>query len=82
MHQTTSPQIVRFDTKDVSAWHPGRASPHDRTSMSAISHRGDVTEHIEIIAAVKPGLRAPGVVAKMAAGIDQISGGRFALNLV
>ena len=41
-----------------------------------------VTERIEIIAAVKPGLRAPGVVAKMGANIDRISRGRFAINLV
>lgn len=41
-----------------------------------------VTDKIEIIAAVKPGFRAPGVIAKMAAGIDDISQGRFAINLV
>jgi len=41
-----------------------------------------VTSRIEIIAAVKPGPRPPGVIAKMAANIDRISGGRFALNLV
>jgi len=41
-----------------------------------------LTENIEIIAAVKPGLRAPGVTAKMATSIDHISKGRFAINLV
>ena len=41
-----------------------------------------VTERIEIIAAVKPGFRAPGVIAKQAADIDHICGGRFAINLV
>ncbi len=41
-----------------------------------------VTEKIEIIAAVKPGFRAPGVIAKMASNIDHISNGRFAINLV
>jgi alkanesulfonate monooxygenase SsuD/methylene tetrahydromethanopterin reductase-like flavin-dependent oxidoreductase (luciferase family) len=41
-----------------------------------------LTEKIEIIAAVKPGLRAPGVMAKMATSIDHISKGRFAINLV
>ena len=41
-----------------------------------------VTKKIEIIAAVKAGFRAPGVVAKMASNIDHISNGRFALNLV
>ncbi|MDG2114151.1 MAG: LLM class flavin-dependent oxidoreductase, partial [Actinomycetota bacterium] len=41
-----------------------------------------VTERIEIITAVKPGFRAPGVIAKQAADIDHISRGRFAINLV
>ena len=41
-----------------------------------------LTNNIEIIAAVKPGLRAPGVSAKMATGIDHVSNGRFAINLV
>jgi dimethylsulfone monooxygenase len=40
------------------------------------------TERIEILAAVKPGLRSPGVIAKMGANIDRISRGRFAVNLV
>ena len=40
------------------------------------------TERLEIIAAVKPLLFHPGVLAKLALGIDDISGGRFAINLV
>ncbi len=40
------------------------------------------TERIEIIAAVKPLLFHPGVLAKLALGIDDISGGRFAINVV
>ena len=35
-----------------------------------------------MIAAVKPLLFEPGVLAKLAVGIDQVSGGRFAINLV
>ncbi len=49
------------------------------TTASALAA---VTERIEIITAVKPGFRAPGVIAKMASNIDHISKGRFALNLV
>lgn len=49
------------------------------TSATALAA---LTEKIEIIAAVKPGLRAPGVTAKMATNIDHISKGRFAINLV
>ncbi|MBD2433455.1 MULTISPECIES: LLM class flavin-dependent oxidoreductase [Fischerella] len=40
------------------------------------------TKSIEIIAAVKPLLFHPVVLAKMALNIDAISGGRFAINLV
>jgi len=41
-----------------------------------------LTERIEIIAAIKPYLYHPVVLAKMAQQIEHISGGRFALNLV
>ncbi len=40
------------------------------------------TKRIEIMAAIRPGFRNPAVVAKMAANIDQISHGRFTLNVV
>jgi len=49
------------------------------TSAAALAA---TTSRIEILAAIKPGLRAPGVVAKMGANIDHISNGRFAVNLV
>lgn len=42
----------------------------------------EATEQIEIIAAIKPLLFHPVVLAKMALGIDAISQGRFAINLV
>lgn len=42
----------------------------------------EATSKIEIIAAVKPLLFHPAVLAKMALGIDAISQGRFAINLV
>lgn len=42
----------------------------------------EATKSIEIIAAVKPLLFHPVVLAKMALGIDAISGGRFAVNVV
>lgn len=40
------------------------------------------TSKLEIMAAIRPGFRNPAVVAKMAANIDRISGGRFTLNVV
>jgi alkanesulfonate monooxygenase len=42
----------------------------------------EATSRIEIIAAIKPYLYNPGMLAKQAIGIDRISGGRFAINLV
>ncbi|MGI5200351.1 LLM class flavin-dependent oxidoreductase [Spirillospora sp. CA-108201] len=49
------------------------------TAAAAIA---EATERIEIIAAIKPLLYNPGLLAKMALGIDDISQGRFALNVV
>lgn len=45
-------------------------------ALAAITHK------IEIIAAIKPKLYHPVVLAKMALGIEDISDGRFALNFV
>ncbi|MFB5191805.1 LLM class flavin-dependent oxidoreductase [Alicyclobacillus fastidiosus] len=41
-----------------------------------------VTERLEIMTAVRPGFHNPAVTAKMAANIDQLSNGRFTLNVV
>lgn len=41
-----------------------------------------LTESIEIIAAVKPSIVHPTILAKQAQGIEEISGGRFAVNVV
>ena len=41
-----------------------------------------VTDNIRIMAAIRPGFRHPSIVAKMAANIDHLSGGRFEINLV
>lgn len=49
------------------------------TTVSALAA---VTERIRLMTAIRPGYRLPGVVAKMAANIDQISKGRFEINLV
>lgn len=49
------------------------------TAAAAIA---EATRNIEIIAAIKPYLYNPGVLAKQALGIDHISAGRFAINVV
>jgi FMNH2-dependent dimethyl sulfone monooxygenase len=41
-----------------------------------------VTDKIEIMTAIRPGFHNPAIAAKMAANIDQISNGRFTLNVV
>lgn len=41
-----------------------------------------VTEQVEIMVAVRPGFHLPAVAAKRAATLDDISGGRIALNVV
>jgi FMNH2-dependent dimethyl sulfone monooxygenase len=41
-----------------------------------------VTDHIELMVAVRPNFHHPALFAKAAANIDQISGGRLALNVV
>ena len=40
------------------------------------------TERLKVIAAIHPGLWHPGVLAKLGASADVISGGRFAVNVV
>jgi alkanesulfonate monooxygenase len=49
------------------------------TTAAAIA---EATSQIEIIAAIKPYLYNPGLLAKQAINIDHISRGRFAINLV
>lgn len=41
-----------------------------------------VTERLEIMAAVRPAFHLPAIAAKQAATINEISGGRFTLNVV
>lgn len=62
-------------------------NPHDGEreqleAWTAAAALAALTERIEIIAAIKPYLYHPVVLAKMALGIEEISRGRFALNLV
>ncbi|ARU60089.1 alkanesulfonate monooxygenase [Tumebacillus avium] len=51
-------------------------------AWSTAAALASVTEKIEIMTAIRPGYHNPAVAAKMAANIDQISGGRFTLNIV
>jgi alkanesulfonate monooxygenase len=51
-------------------------------AWSAAAALAALTSRIEIIAAIKPYLYHPVVLAKLALGIENISRGRFAINLV
>ncbi len=56
---------------------------HDQLEpWTASAALAEATEHIEIIAAVKSLYFHPAILAKMALGIDAVSNGRFAINLV
>ena len=63
------------------------ANPYDDArdqleAWTATAALAALTQRIELIAAIKPGLYHPVVLAKMALQIEHISRGRFALNLV
>ncbi|GJE59168.1 LLM class flavin-dependent oxidoreductase [Methylobacterium trifolii] len=62
-------------------------NPYDETrdqleAWTASAALAALTTRIEIVAAIKPGLYHPVVLAKMALQIEHVSGGRFGLNLV
>ncbi|MEV6609249.1 dimethylsulfone monooxygenase SfnG [Kutzneria sp. NPDC051319] len=58
----------------------GAAYQHESTSFSLALLLA--TERLKVIAAVHPGLWQPGVLAKMLATTDHLSGGRAAVNVV
>jgi alkanesulfonate monooxygenase len=83
-NMVVSAEALGFDATLV-AQHT--INPHDEDldqleAWSAAAALAALTSRIEIIAAIKPYLYHPVVLAKMALGIDNISRGRFAINLV
>ena len=81
---TLEAERLGFDTLLLAEHFMNPAGPEldQLDAWTTASALAAVTERIEIITAVKPGFRAPGVIAKMASNIDHISRGRFAINLV
>ncbi|MGG1572943.1 LLM class flavin-dependent oxidoreductase [Fictibacillus sp. NRS-1165] len=74
-----------FDTTLIAELYLNDIKGPDQDSLEAWTTAAGlaaVTEKIEIMTAVRPGFHNPAVTAKMAANIDQISGGRFTLNVV
>lgn len=62
--------------------NPHHAPQDQLEAWTAAAAIAALTSKIEIIAAIKPYLYHPVVLAKMALGIEHISQGRFAINLV
>jgi alkanesulfonate monooxygenase len=62
--------------------NPHHAPQDQLEAWTAAAALAALTEKIEIITAIKPYLYHPVVLAKMALGIEHISRGRFAINLV
>jgi alkanesulfonate monooxygenase len=62
--------------------NPHHAPQDQLEAWTAAAALAALTSRIEVIAAIKPYLYHPVVLAKMALGIEHISRGRFAINLV
>lgn len=74
-----------YDTTLIAELYLNDIKGPERDSLEAWSTAAGlaaVTENIEIMTAIRPGFHNPAVAAKMAANIDQISNGRFTLNVV
>jgi len=69
--------VAELNLNDIKG--PHEPSLEAWTTVAALAA---TTERIRLMAAIRPGFRWPAVVAKMAANIDHISGGRLEINLV
>jgi alkanesulfonate monooxygenase len=77
-------EALGFDSTLVAQHtiNPHHAPQDQLEAWTASAALAALTSRIEIIAAIKPYLYHPVVLAKMALGIEHISHGRFAINLV
>jgi FMNH2-dependent dimethyl sulfone monooxygenase len=69
--------IAELQLNDIK----GRDAP-SLEAWSTAAALAAVTRELELMVAVRPTFHAPGLFAKQAANIDQISGGRLSLNVV
>jgi dimethylsulfone monooxygenase len=68
--------IAELNLNDIQGvWAPSL----DAWSTAALAA---VTRRLELMVAVRPGFHLPALLAKQAANIDHISGGRVSLNVV
>lgn len=77
-------EALGFETTLVAqhTFNPHNPENGQLEAWTASAALAALTSRIEIIAAIKPLLYNPVVLAKMALQIEEISGGRFAINLV
>ncbi len=77
-------EALGFDSTLVAQHtvNPHHAPNDQLEAWTAAAALAALTSRIEIIAAIKPYLYHPVVLAKMALGVEHISQGRFAINLV
>ncbi|MBW3534860.1 MAG: LLM class flavin-dependent oxidoreductase [Gemmatimonadetes bacterium] len=76
---------IGFDLTLVAELNLNDIKGEDAPSLDAWSTAAAlaaVTERLEIMVAVRPTFHAPALLAKQAANIDHISGGRLSLNVV
>lgn len=79
-----SAERAGFDTVLIAQHTINPVDPDEEIleAWTAAAAAAALTERIEIIAAIKPRLYHPAVLAKMVLGIEDISHGRFAINFV
>jgi FMNH2-dependent dimethyl sulfone monooxygenase len=76
---------IGFDLTLIAELNLNDIKGEDAPSLDAWSTTAAlaaVTERIELMVAVRPTFHSPALLAKQAANIDQISGGRLSLNVV
>ncbi len=81
----TSAEEWGYDTTLIAELYLNDIKGPESDSLEAWSTAAALaagTSKIEIMTAIRPGFHNPAVAAKMAANIDQISNGRFTLNVV
>ena len=81
---TTLAEEIGFATLLLAehTFNPFDAQSDQLETWTSTAGLATITKHIELMPAVRPTFKHPVLTAKMAGNIDQMSGGRMAINLV